>query len=87
MVRFWTSKGDSRYPERMGEPTHVPGWAPVLYWVQILPYRVSSAFCDDVVGAIVLISLGRMKALLFTLLRACEFELAVPKDEIQGKGE
>jgi len=85
MARLWTAQRDARYPERVGEPTYVPGWAPVLYWIQICPYRVSPAVGGDIVEATVLISLGRMKALLFTLLRACEFELAVPKEEILRK--
>ena len=53
-----------------------------MHWIQILGCRVRSLLYPGLTESQ---RQRRMKALLFTLIRAFEFQLAVPASDIKGK--
>jgi hypothetical protein len=55
-----------------------------MHWVSVLARRVRTPF-RDFLSSSLKIMVCRMKALLFTLVRAFEFELAVPANDITKK--
>ncbi len=72
------------YTWGMGKYVNIPWWSPCLHWLPVRSRRVCAfLFSDRMGGANIFAS--RMKALLFTLIRAFEFELAVPAEDVAKK--
>lgn len=64
-------------------------WPSCMHWLSILACGVSPIHVSDVfprnINEVPLFIYFRMKALLFTLIRAFEFELSVPANDIGTK--
>ena len=74
-----TSQRGSRL---VGKSTLIPRWPAFLHWIPLRHCRVSIFQCPLL--AQTNRNVDRMKALLFSLVRSFEFELAVPADDIIG---
>ena len=67
------------YAWHLGEHPHFPCGTPRMHWVPLFHCRVGCSFDSAVRNAD---SPPRMKALLFTLIRSFEFELAIAPDDV-----
>ena len=77
-----SAETSQRSPRLVGKSTLVPRWPAFLHWIPLCHCRVS--IVQSSLFAQTNQNVGRMKALLFSLVRSFEFELAVPADDIIG---